>query len=239
MGERTRAVKKMDCDQKEIPREVTVHCNLPPHPTVVPLLGITHSKDGFTIYICMELGDKSLHHYLHTEKKKPSLQQSTKWAMQIARGMDHIHEHGLVHCDLKSANVLLFEKEDVTKICDFGSAQPLDHTSTVSGTAGTYRWMAPEFSKTNAQQRSDVFSYGMILYEIFAQKIPFSDVSDQVAVASKIRDGVRPPIPSELPLYIKVLIQTCWEQEAHYRPTFKGILRVGLLSTQYAADAMV
>ena len=73
----------------------------------------------------MELGDKSLHHYLHTEKKKPSLQQSTKWAMQIARGMDHIHEHGLVHCDLKSANVLLFEKEDITKICDFGSAQPL------------------------------------------------------------------------------------------------------------------
>ena len=229
-------MKSTECKRNQIPGEVKVHGSLPPHPNVLSLLGITHSKDGFTIYICMELGDKSLHHYLHTEKKKPSLQQSTKWAMQIARGMDHIHEHGLVHCDLKSANVLLFEKEDITKICDFGSAQPLDHTSTVSETAGTYRWMAPEFSKTNAQQRSDVFSYGMILYEIFAQKIPFSDVSDQVAVASKIRDGVRPSIPSELPLYIRVLIQTCWEQEPHYRPTFKGILRVGLLSTQYAAD---
>ena len=157
------AVKSTECKRNQIPGEVKVHGSLPPHPNVLSLLGITHSKDGFTIYICMELGDKSLHHYLHTEKKKPSLQQSTKWAMQIARGMDHIHEHGLVHCDLKSANVLLFEKDDVTKICDFGSAQPLDHTSTVSGTAGTYRWMAPEFSKTNAQQRSDVFSYGMIL----------------------------------------------------------------------------
>ena len=111
------AVKKMDCEKNEIPCEVEVQRNLPSHPNILPLLGITHNRDGFLIYICMQLADKSLFQYLHTDNKKPLLQQSTKWATQVAKGMHHIHQNGLAHRDLKSANVLLFEKEDNIKIC--------------------------------------------------------------------------------------------------------------------------
>ena len=64
------AVKRMDCDKNELPHEVQVHNNLPPHPNVLSLLGVTHSKDGFDIYICMPLAGKSLD--------------------QIARGMHHL-----------------------------------------------------------------------------------------------------------------------------------------------------
>ena len=215
------AVKRLNCDKYEIPREVEIHRDLSPHPNVLPLMGVTHSKDGFSIYICMELADKSLHHYLHTEKKKPSLQQSTKWAMQIARGMQHIHQQGLAHRDLKSANVLLFEKEDVTRLCDFGSA--------VTGMTGTYRWMAPEFSdkaSTKSNQCCDVFSYAMVLYELFAHEIPFYDIDDHVAVATSIRDQKRPSIPPEVPLYIKQLMQSCWKHDPRDRPTFEEILQV-------------
>ena len=225
------AVKKMDCDQNEIPREVEVHSVLPSHPNVLPLLGFAHAEDGFTIYICIELADKSLHHYLHTEKKKPSLQQSIKWAMQIASGMHHIHQHGLAHRDLKSANVLLFEEELITKLCDFGSARPLEHTATMTGTTGTIRWMAPEFNDradTKVNQRCDVFSYGMVLYEIFAHEIPFSNIEEDVDVLTSVRDGKRPTIPPELPLYIKVLMQLCWEHKPHDRPTFDAIIQVDI-----------
>ena len=226
------AVKKMDCDINEIPDEVEIQSSLPPHPNVLPLLGVAHSRDGFTIYVCMELADKSLHHYLHTEKKKPSLQQSTKWAVQIARGMLHIHQKGLAHRDLKSANVLLFEKEDITKVCDFGSARIFERTATITAMAGTYRWMAPEFNDTASakyNQRCDVFSYGMVLYELFAHEIPYSDIGDNVTVASSVRDGKRPPIPPDLPLYIKSLMQSCWEQKPADRPTFEKILQVCLI----------
>ena len=231
LGEKAIAVKKIDCDQNEIPREVKVHSNLPPHPNVLPLLGT--AQDGDTLYICMELADTSLHHYLHTEKKKPSLQQSTKWAMQIARGMRHIHKHGLAHRDLKSANILLFNDEDITKVCDFGSARVLERTATVTGMTGTYRWMAPEFddkASTKVNQCCDVFSYGMVLYEIFAQQIPFSNIDDSVAVTAHIRNGKRPSIPPGLPSYIKVLMQYCWKQKSHDRPTFDAVLQVGSLA---------
>ena len=177
MGGKAIAVKRMKCYENEIPREVEIHSNLPPHPNVLPLLGV--AQDGDMIYICIDLADKSLHHYLHTEKKKPSPQLSTKWAMQIAKGMHHLHEHGVAHRDLKSANVLLFDNENTAKLCDFGTARALDRTTTVTGMAGTYRWMAPEFnSKGSAKvnQRCDVFSYGMLLFEIFAHEIPLSNI---------------------------------------------------------------
>ena len=227
MGGKAIAVKKMDCDTNEVPREVEMHYALPPHPNVLPLLGVV--QDGLTIYICTELADKSLYHFLHTQKERPSLQQSIKWAMQIARGVHHLHQHGLAHRDLKSANVLLFENENTTKLCDFGSARQLDRTATMTGMAGTYRWMAPELNdkaSTKVNQLCDVFSYGMILYEIFAQRVPFFDVADSAVVASSIRDGKRPSIPPELPLYIKGLIESCWKQKPDDRPTFEAILQV-------------
>ena len=119
------AVKRMDCDKMKIPEEVEIHNALPPHPHIIRLWGVAHSNDGFSINICMELADKSLYNYLHDEKKRPSLEKGTKWAKQIAMGMDFLHQNGLAHLDLKSPNVLLFEKEDILKLCDFGEARVL------------------------------------------------------------------------------------------------------------------
>ena len=229
MGGKEIAVKVTNCRRKQIPREVEVHNSLPPHPNVLPLYGVTHNEEGFLIYICMELANTSLYHYLHEEKREPSLQQSINWAKQIAEGMQHLHRNGLAHRDLKSANVLLFEKEDIMKVCDFGSARVLERTATVSGMAGTYRWMAPEFNDkadTKVNQRCDVFSYGMVLYEIFAHEIPFSDIQEGALVLQPIRDGERPSIPVELPLYIKELIESCWSHAPRDRPTFGEILQV-------------
>ena len=223
------AVKRIDVNKYEIPREVKVHSSLPPHPNILPFFGIAHSKDGFSVYICMELGDKSLYKHLHEEKQKPTLQQSTKWAMQLARGMHHLHKHEIAHRDLKSANILLFEKEDVIKVCDFGSARPLEYSATLSQTAGTYRWMAPEFNdkaSTKVNQRCDLFSYGMVLYEIFVHKVPFSDLDQAVDVLTSIHDGKRPSIPLELPLYIRELMQSCWKHNPYDRPSFEEIIQV-------------
>ena len=231
MGGNTMAVKKIDCEQNEIPPEVEVHSKVPSHPNILSLFGVAHSKDGFTIYVGMELADKSLYRYLHEEKKKPSLQQSRKWALQIARGMLHIHQKGLAHRDLKSANVLLFEEADLIKVCDFGSARVLERTATVTGMTGTYRWMAPEFhdkASVRINQQCDVFSFAMVLYELFAHEVPFHDIKEGVDVLPPIRNGERPEIPPELPSYVKTLMQSCWKHAPQDRPTFEKILQVRL-----------
>ena len=222
------AVKSMICDKNEIPYEVEIQSSLPPHPNFVPLFGVTHSPDGFSVYICKELADKSLWQYLHREKKTPSLQQSTNWAMQIARAMQHIHQHGVAYCNLKSVRILLFEKEDILKLSSFMCARVLERTTTMSGPIGCPRWMAPECNNSHPKinQRADVFSYGMILYEVFAHEIPFSDFDDPYEAASAILDGMRPPIPPEAPLYIQQLMRSCWEHDPHDRPEFEQILQV-------------
>ena len=232
MADMVIAVKKVDCDKNAIPREVQVHSNLPSHPNILKLLGIAHSKEGFSIYICMELADKSLYQYLHVEMKKPSLHQGTKWAVQIARGMLHLHQHGVVHRDMKSPNVLLYENELVAKVSDFGSARHLDHTASMTGPQGTYRWMAPEFdnkASTKVNQRCDLFSYGMVLFEMFAHEIPFADIDEGYNVMQCIHNGKRPSLPPNLPPYLTELIQSCWKTKPQDRPTFEELLHVGQL----------
>ena len=235
MARKVVAVRVMHCNKNAIPREVEIQSSLPPHPNIIPFLGVTHSPDGFSVYVCKELADKSLFQYLHREKKKPSLQQSTNWAMQIARAMQHVHQHGVVYRNLKSRSILLFEKEDILKLSSFMCAQELEHTITMS-VRGTHRWMAPEFfinSDARVNKRCDVFSYGMVLYEIFAHEIPFSD-HDSLEVVLAIHEGKHPPIPPEAPLYIQQLMRSCWEHDPHDRPTFEQILQVGYSDTLMA-----
>ena len=222
------AVKKVDCDKNVVPHEVELHSGLSPHLNILPLLGFVHSNDGFTINICMDLAEMSLSDFLHKKEMKPFPQQSELWLIQIASGMNHIHKHGLAHRDLKSANVLLFEKASVAKLCDFGSARVLTNTATMTAMIGTHRWMAPEFNEQaeiRVNQRCDVFSYGMVLYEIFAQKIPFFRLDDLTAAMS-IRDGKRPQIPQQVPQHVKQLMQNCWKKNPRDRPTFDKIIQV-------------
>ena len=231
------AVKRVFFNKNKIPPEVKIQSNLPPHPNIVPILGVTHSSDGFSVYICKELADKSLFQYLHTEKKKPSLQQSTNWAMQIARAMQHIHQHGVAHHDLKSESILLFEKEDILKLSSFGGVKEFGRYAAVSRSKSTLRWMAPESMEepnTKINPRCDVFSYGMVLYEIFAHEIPFSGLHDPYKTMLAKRRKERPPIPPEAPLYIQQLMRSCWEHDPHDRPTFEQILQVGYSDTPMA-----
>ena len=218
------AVKVMNCDKGKVPEEVRLQQSLSSHPNILPLLGVSHSQNMFQVYILMERADMSLHQYLYREKRKPSPQLSLNWALQIARGLHHIHQHGLAHRDLKSANVLLFEKENIIKICDFG----FDVTATNISKAGTFRWMAPEFldKSKKINQRCDMFSYGMILYELYVHEVPFAELKFDRDIVSFIRDKKRPSIPSKLPKYLKTLMAQCWEHIAYDRPTSSDILTV-------------
>ena len=226
-GEMTVAIKVMQTGVPgETPQEIKVWETLPPHGNITTLIGI--ASVDFTIYIVTELAiNGSLFDYLHKEKKTPSVDQSLAWASDVAHGMKHLHDCDIIHRDLKSANVLLMGKW-MAKLCDFGTARELTHTTTTEQ-AGTYRWMSPEIIRSataRINKKCDLFSYGMILFELFAHEIPYTGLHDKIEVLLSVTRGERPPIPPTLPSYLHDLIKKCWEEEIHLRPNFDDFVKV-------------
>nr|QXO74913.1 MAPK [Penaeus chinensis] len=159
----------------------------------------------------------------------------TDWAIQIARGMNYLHNQApitLIHRDLKSSNVLLSEPVDknelqfkTLKITDFGLAREVSKTTRMSA-AGTYAWMAPEVIKTSTfSKASDVWSYGVLLWELLTGETPYKGI-DTLAIAYGVAmNKLRLHIPTTCPSNWRSLMEACWEQEPHSRPTFETILK--------------
>ena len=109
----------------------------------------------------------------------------------------------------------------VAKVCDFGTARTLANTM-----KGTYCWMAPEIvegGEANINKMCDVFSFGMVLYEIFARKIPYDDLLTNPLVGTAVLEGKRPPIPATVPSFLCPLLKACWK-EPNQRPHFESII---------------
>ena len=224
------AIKKYTIPAKGIPEEVLTLGSVRTHENITTLYGIVQHKH--TIGIVMELApDGSLYKYLHEKGQKPPLEQSIEWALQVARGMKHLHDSDIVHRDLKSQNILL--SGTVAKICDFGTARILECTKTQSETKGTYRWMAPEVMRRDdarINRRCDVYSYAMVLYELFEHKLPFYEIEKQpisvyIGVAV-LEENLRPTISARLPHYIHLVIKICWRENPEERLPFEQVLQI-------------
>ena len=210
---------------EEFSREIQILTSLPPHPNVLTFFGVALSSDTISTSIITELAPNgSLHDYLHVKNEVPSPDQSLAWAQQVASGMQHLHNNNVVHRDLKSGNILLAFGL-LAKVCDFGTARTMAKT-TMTNQAGTYRWMAPEVVEdveASINKMCDVFSYGMVLYEIFDCKIPYADLSSNARVGMAVLQGKRPPIPASLPPFLHPLLKACWEEDPNKRPQFGAI----------------
>ena len=148
-------------------------------------------------------------------------------SLGVSAGMMHLHERGVLHRDLKSANVLL-DTSAVVKITDFGLAASAPDDTRAGGKltaeTGTYQWMAPEVCLHQQYSRSaDVFSFGCVLFELVAHEPPFDDRSPLQAAVAVALNHERPTLPSSLPAAVGELINACWLREADARPTFASI----------------
>ncbi|KAJ6663593.1 hypothetical protein lerEdw1_009672 [Lerista edwardsae] len=157
------------------------------------------------------------------------------WAVQIARGMNYLHNEAVVpiiHRDLKSINILILERlesDDLSgrtlKITDFGLAREW-HKTTKMSAAGTYAWMAPEVIKLSLfSKSSDVWSFGVLLWELLTGEVPYREI-DALAVAYGVAmNKLTLPIPSTCPEPFARLLEECWRPDPHARPDFGCILQ--------------
>ena len=127
-----------------------------------------------------------------------SVDDALNIAIQAAAGLDYAHEHGIVHRDIKPANIMLLKNNQV-KVCDFGIARmasPLLHTRT-GIIMGSPLYMAPEqiLSKP-VDNRSDIFSLGIVIYEMLTDATPFSASTSDKVMRAIVTET--PPLPSTL-----------------------------------------
>ena len=173
------------------------------HPNIVSVYDVSHSDD--VEYIVMELIEGiTLKQYL---QKKSVLEPAEvlDFTIQIAKALEHAHSKGIIHRDIKPQNIMLL-KDGMIKVADFGIASLESDIEENNGEAvGSVHYIAPEQVRGQAPDaRSDIYSLGIVMYEMLTGKLPYIGASDvEVAVKHMNTDPVSPrelvpDIPEEL-----------------------------------------
>ncbi|GEM_PF-1272675 len=187
------------------------------HPNIVSIYDIGQGQG--TIYLAMEyIEGETLAHLL--ERKRLSLKEIVSLAIQVAGALDYAHKKGIVHRDIKPGNILIQSTGEI-KITDLGIAHiedPLMAQLTQAGEIlGTPAYMSPEqVSSHPVDGRSDLFSLGIVLYEVTTGGRPFKGENMAALFHSIVHDD--PPEPSKInpaiPLGLSQIIIKC----LHKRP---------------------
>lgn len=215
------------------------------HPNIISLRGVCLKEPNLCLVMEYARGG-ALNRALAGKKVPPRV--LVNWAVQIATGMDYLHNQAfvpIIHRDLKSSNILILEpvaRDDLSgktlKITDFGLAREWHQTTKMSA-AGTYAWMAPEVIKLSLfSKSSDVWSFGVLLWELLTGEVPYREI-DALAVAYGVAmNKLTLPIPSTCPEPFAQLLAECWSPIPHSRPSFSSILQRLLAIEQSAMFQM-
>ncbi|KAL6642304.1 hypothetical protein ACP70R_020485 [Stipagrostis hirtigluma subsp. patula] len=192
------------------------------HTNVVRFIGACTKPPQFCI-ITEYMSGGSLYDFVHKQHNVLELTTLLKFAVDVCRGMCYLHERGIIHRDLKTAN-LLMDKDHVVKVADFGVARFQDQGGIMTAETGTYRWMAPEvINHQPYDSKADVFSFAIVLWELITAKIPY-DTMTPLQAAVGVRQGLRPGLPKKAHPKLLGLMQRCWEADPSKRPAFPDVL---------------
>ncbi|XP_050789735.1 megakaryocyte-associated tyrosine-protein kinase isoform X3 [Gopherus flavomarginatus] len=220
MGQKV-AVKNVKCDvTAQAFLAETAAMTKVRHKNLVRLLGVILHNG---LYIVMEYMSKgNLVNFLRTRGRSVlQPEQLIQFALDISQGMDYLESKKLVHRDLAARNILISE-ENVAKVSDFGLAK-VDPKG-VDATKLPVKWTAPEALKNNKfSTKSDVWSYGILLWELFSYgRAPYSKMTLK-EVTEKVEKGYRMEAPEDCPPSLYTLMKSCWETEPGKRPSFRKL----------------
>ncbi|XP_034897845.1 serine/threonine-protein kinase STY46 isoform X1 [Populus alba] len=210
--------------QKEFAQEVYIMRKVR-HKNVVQFIGACTKPPSLCIVTEFMYGG-SVYDYLHKHRGVFKLPNLLKVAIDVSKGMDYLHQNNIIHRDLKAANLLMDENE-VVKVADFGVARVKAQTGIMTAETGTYRWMAPEVIEHKPyDHKADVFSFGIVLWELLTGKIPYEYLTPLQAAVGVVQKGLRPTIPKNTQPKLAELLEKCWQQDPALRPDFSEIIEI-------------
>jgi formylglycine-generating enzyme required for sulfatase activity len=173
------------------------------HPHIVPVYDVGRTEQGQLFAVSRLIDGRDLADCL--ESRRLTLEQSARLVATIAEALHHAHERGLVHRDIKPQNLLL-DESGRPHVCDFGLALRDEDHGMGPELAGTPAYMSPEQARCEGHRvdrRSDIFSLGVVLYELITGERPFPGhglevlrhIAHEEATAPRLRN---PAIPAEL-----------------------------------------
>jgi serine/threonine protein kinase len=207
-------------------REVNIMCSLR-HPNCVLFMGacLEASQECIVMEFC-ERG--SLFSIIHDVSVPIDYNLILKILMEISEGILYLHlnKPPILHRDLKSLNILLDEHMSV-KVSDFGLTdfKPDIPDKAANLQLGNPFWLAPEVMQDGQfTEAADVYSFGMIIWELFTREVPFPSLNPHQAALAVIAEDKRPDIPAFVPPKFSNLIQNCWARNIKQRPNFPDII---------------
>jgi serine/threonine protein kinase/tetratricopeptide (TPR) repeat protein len=188
------------------------------HPNICTVYEIDE-VEGHTFIAMAYVDGQSLRE--KTEPGPLKLEEALSVAIDVAQGLQEAHEKDIVHRDIKSANVMVTKKGQA-KITDFGLAKLAGSTRvTKTGTSvGTAAYMSPEQARgEDVDQRTDIWSLGVVLYEMLAGRLPFRGDHEQAVTYQIVHEDPEPitAIRTGVPMELERIANKCLEKEASNR----------------------
>ncbi|MBR3624538.1 MAG: Stk1 family PASTA domain-containing Ser/Thr kinase [Selenomonadaceae bacterium] len=197
------------------------------HPNIVNIYDVGNENDAH--YIVMEYVAGNTLKSLIKEKGRLSVAEAVHIAREIAEALSQAHSEGIVHCDIKPHNILMMENGHA-KIADFGIARAVtESTLTYGGNiVGSVHYFSPEQAKgTYITPKSDIYSLGIIMYEMITGKLPFTG-DTPVAIAMKHLSDAPQPLRSfdnDIPPIVEAIVMRAIEKDPNMRPTSAELTR--------------
>lgn len=208
----------------EFQAEVAVLCTLS-HPNILRFVGASTRAPNLMI-ITEFMSRGTLFDLLHQSDMRVTWPMRKKFALHTCKGMRYLHDSKLLHRDLKSSNLML-DKDFNCKVGDFGLTRISNGASAVqmTGQCGTFQYMAVEVLASKPySEKADVFSFGILLWEMVARKLPYFGMQPMQVAIAVMQQGLRPTIPTNCPAPLAKLMRLCWDNNPDRRPSFAQLV---------------
>ena len=188
------------------------------HPNICTIYEIADSQDGQSFIVMAYYKGHSLNELIESANNKESdllsVDEIIDIVLQIASGLSRTHEEGIIHRDIKPANIMRTDRGEI-KILDFGLAKLTGQSrlTQIGATVGTIGYMSPEQTRGDeTDQRTDIWSLGVVMYELITGKRPFQGDYDQAVIYSILNEKAPPlsdfrnDIPSDIQIIIDKML---------------------------------